>query len=146
MKLTKRILHLKTKPVEFKYPQQNEQLGNNLLKFMHLSGGIGLAANQVGLRERVFVMSVNNNDRVFFNPKVVQVSDKLVPYQEGCLSYPNDSVELDRPDTIKIEYQNSNGDYLFEQFSNLEARVIQHEIDHLDGITMHDRKMEKPHD
>lgn len=142
MKLTKRTLHLETKPVDFAYPIKNELLGTELLKFMHKSGGIGLAANQVGLRDRVFVMSVNDNDRVFYNPKIIDFSQKMVPYTEGCLSYPNESVELERPDTIMLEYQTAEGKFIAEYFSNLEARVIQHEVDHLNGITMHDRKSE----
>jgi peptide deformylase len=142
MKLTKRTLQLITKPVDFKFPLKNQDLGEKLLKFMHANGGIGLAANQVGLRERVFVMSVDNNDRVFFNPKIIKSSDYLTPYQEGCLSYPKEYVELMRPDTITIEYQNQEGTYIAESFNQLEARVIQHEIDHLNGITMHDRKLE----
>lgn len=140
MKLTKRTLHLVTKPIDFKYPVKNEELGKKLLKFMHDNGGLGLAANQVGLRDRVFVMSVDQNNRIFYNPKIINASDKFTPYLEGCLSYPNESVELDRPDTITLEYQNAEGTYIAEHFSNLEARVIQHEMDHLNGITMHDRK------
>jgi len=142
MKLTKRTLHLITKPVDFKFPLKNKDLGDKLFKFMHQSGGIGLAANQVGLRQRVFVMSVDNDNRVFFNPKIIESGDNLSPYQEGCLSYPNEYVELYRPDIIRLEYQNEEGVYYYEHFSNLHARVIQHEIDHLNGITMHDRKLE----
>lgn len=140
MKLTKRTLHLQTKPVDFTYPIQNETLGKELLKFMHESGGIGLAANQCGLRHRVFVMCVDNNERVFFNPKILEFGEKDALFQEGCLSYPNESVELSRPDMILLEYQTAEGNYLVEYFTNLEARVVQHEVDHLDGITMHDRK------
>ena len=87
-------------------------------------------------------MSVDNTNRVFFNPRIIESSDNLSPYQEGCLSYPNEYVELYRPDIITLEYQNEEGVYYYEHFSNLHARVIQHEIDHLNGITMHDRKLE----
>lgn len=145
MKLTKRTLYQKTKPVDFKYPIQNELLAKQLLKFMHESGGIGLAANQVGLRSRVFVMAVDNNEKAFFNP-MIQDTQGSTPYLEGCLSYPNESVELDRPETIVLSYNDANGNMFVETFSGLEARVIQHEVDHLDGITMMDRKLEKQYD
>lgn len=140
MKLTKRTLHLKTKDVTFKYPLQNIELGKQLLSFMHKTGGIGLAANQVGLRSRVFVMSVDNNDKVFFNPTISKLGQTSSMYAEGCLSYPNESVELERPDTLDLLYFDSHGKQHIETFSNLEARVIQHEVDHLDGLTMYDRK------
>ena len=146
MKLTKRVLHLVTKPIDFKYPLQNELLGKEMLKFMHISGGIGLAANQIGLRHRVFVMDVDTNPRIFFNPTIVSVGNTLLPYLEGCLSYPNESVELDRPESVVLAFQDAYGQQLTESFVGLEARVIQHEVDHLDGITMHDRKKEKQYD
>lgn len=142
MKLTKRVLHLKTKPIDFKYPLQNEQLAKEMLQFMHVSGGVGLAANQVGLRYRMFVMDVDHNPKVFFNPTIMSYSENKVPYLEGCLSYPNESVELDRPEKVVLSYQDAYGIFLTEEFMNLEARVVQHEVDHLDGMTMHDRKKE----
>ena len=140
MKLTKRILHHKTKDVNFIYPLQNKELGKQLLAFMHKTGGIGLASNQVGLRYRAFVMSVDNNDRVFFNPTILKLGQNKSLYAEGCLSYPNESVELERPDTLDLLYFDAHGNQHVETFSNLEARVIQHEVDHLDGLTMYDRK------
>lgn len=140
MKLTKKTLKLKTKNVTFKFPKGLELLEDQLFKLMKENGGVGLAANQVGLRDRVFVMNTDNKKQAFWNPAIIEASQEMEKYSEGCLSYPNEYCELDRPNWVVILYHDNTGKIFQERLIGLEARVAQHEIDHLDGITMFDRK------
>lgn len=143
MKLTKRVLHHRAKPVDFKYPRKNIDLADQMMKFMKSNHGIGLAATQIGLAKRVFVMSVGGNDRACFNPKISWIGDNIVDFQEGCLSFPKESCTIARPDSVIAIYQDANGDRYEVELQGLEARCYQHELDHLDGITMWNRYKEQ---
>jgi peptide deformylase len=143
MKLTRRVLHLPAKPVQFGYPAQNLQLERNLLGFMRQEKGIGLAAPQVGIRSRVFVMEIDDRSRACFNPEIQKTSDDLVEFNEGCLSFQGDQCILIRPGEIWAKYQDHQGQWISEYLTGLEARCFQHELDHLDGITMWDRYKEQ---
>ena len=143
MKLTKKVLHKEAKPVVFDWPFQNQQLADQMLKFMISENGIGLAATQIGIGKRVFVMSVHGRDRICFNPEIVEASDVLAEFPEGCLSFPGDQCIIKRPDTIIVRYQDAEGNWIQDSLVGLEARCFQHELDHLDGITMHDRYNEQ---
>ena len=117
----------------------NEELklqSQEMLTTMKNYGGVGLAANQVGLDKRMFVMqcSVEKPPYIFINPIVVKKSDDITPYEEGCLSFPDLRIELERPAQITISWQDLHGNQNEESFSGLEAVCVQHEIDHLDGI------------
>lgn len=139
MQLTKRVLNHKTKEVEFKYPVQNKKLEDELLKKMHLEGGCGLAANQVGAKKSVFVMFVDDIEWVFFNPSVVDTSTETEVINEGCLSFPGEYCEIVRPNKITLHWQDYVGTHFEQSFTGMAARVIQHEYDHLQGLTMFDR-------
>lgn len=143
MKLTRRVLHNQAKPVDFQYPIRNNDLATQMFGLMRLQNGIGLAAPQIGLSKRLFVMSVDGRDRACFNPELVSSSDVFAEFEEGCLSFPGDSCILRRPDAIRARYQNHFGDWVEADLSGLEARCFQHELDHLEGITMHDRAKEQ---
>jgi peptide deformylase len=110
---------------------------------MRRENGIGLAAPQIGLSKRLFVMSVDGHDRACFNPEIVSSSDVFAEFEEGCLSFSGDSCILKRPDEIRARYQNHFGDWVEADLLGLEARCFQHELDHLEGITMHDRAKEQ---
>lgn len=117
----------------------NEELKSNaeeMLQVMKEHEGVGLAANQVGLDKRIFVMqcTIDKPAYVFINPKIIEVSEELTPYQEGCLSFPQLYIDLDRNKTVTLEWNNVNGDIKTETFSGLEAVCVQHEMDHLEGI------------
>jgi peptide deformylase len=103
--------------------------------------GIGLAANQVGVLHRVFVYRVDPEEPVtaVVNPVIEQASDELEVAEEGCLSLPGVHVEVERPANVRLRGQDADGRELLVEASGLEARVIQHEIDHLDGILILDR-------
>jgi peptide deformylase len=143
MKLTRRVLHNPAKDVDFEYPLRNDMLVREMAALMVREYGIGLSATQVGISRRLFVMSVDGKYRECFNPKITESSETLVEFDEGCLSFPGDRCIIKRPDWVKVEYQNSSGQKTQDHLVGLEARCFQHELDHLDGITMWDRYKEQ---
>ena len=144
MKLTNKVLYQPAKAVEdFAHPSRNEFLTGQMFSLMKKNHGIGLAAPQIGLRQRLFVMEVNQVKRVCYNPEVTESSADLTEYPEGCLSFPGDECTIKRPSCVTVRYQDVAGTWIEEQLQGLEARCFQHELDHLDGITMHDRAKEQ---
>lgn len=103
--------------------------------------GIGLAATQVGVLHRVLVYRVQAESPVaaLVNPRVEWSGDDLETMEEGCLSLPTVHVEVERPLYVRVSAQDITGEQLSIEASGLEARVIQHEIDHLDGVLILDR-------
>ncbi len=115
---------------------------------MYASRGVGLAAPQLGISKRVFVMDVTSGEkndalRVFVNPRITWLSKELVILREGCLSMPGTMVSLERPECIEIEFQDVEGTKHTADFAGWESRIAQHETDHLDGISMFDRADKK---
>ena len=108
---------------------------------MHDSLGIGLAATQVGVMHRVLVYRVEAAAAVnaLVNPVVEWSSDDREPLEEGCLSLPGVLVEVERPVYVRVRAQDERGEAILVEAAGLEARVIQHEIDHLDGVLILDR-------
>ena len=101
--------------------------------------GIGLAAPQVGRNIRVIVVKLQYGDiQEMINPTIKWYSDHVVKVEEGCLSIPGKYIELIRPSKISVSFQDLSGKYKRWKLKSLEARVVQHEIDHLDGILMTD--------
>jgi peptide deformylase len=143
MELTRRTLKLKLKPADLHNQWANEDLVTRMLRTMHQHQGIGLAANQVGERIRVFVMCVEGQTRACFNPEIVQDYNDLTDYDEGCLSFPGESCIIKRPNTIDVRYYNVGGIEIQETLTGLASRCFQHELDHLNGITMQDRYKEQ---
>lgn len=110
--------------------------------------GVGIAAPQLTQSKKVFVMSVRktNNRRptqvrreVFINPEIIEYSPQIVRDWEGCLSLPKVVGKVPRSKRIDVMYTNAQGERIHESFSGLEARIIQHEVDHLNGILYVDR-------
>lgn len=110
----------------------------NMFSIMKQEGGIGLAANQLAITKRMFVMELENKQYIFINPVVISKSTNTISYNEGCLSFPNIQQENQRFESIVIRWQDSKGLNYEESFSGLHAICIQHEIDHLNGITFLD--------
>lgn len=123
------VIFARTDPVPLDWVER-------LLCTMYRYHGLGLAANQIGCNHRIFVMRVPNGiERVFINPKITASSDELVTETEGCLSLPGLFVPVMRHLTIDVSGQ--DGDKLYTiGLEGLEARVAQHEIDHLNGIVL----------
>ena len=103
------------------------------------ANGIGLAAPQVGRNIRVIVVKLQYGDiQEMINPAIKWYSDHVVKIEEGCLSVPGKYVELIRPSKISLSFQDLSGKYRRWKLKSLEARIVQHEIDHLDGVLMTD--------
>ncbi len=118
------------------------QLEKDMIETMLANNAIGLAANQVGLKTRVFVMGhrkFKENAQAFFNPKIVGVTDDSLEDEEGCLSFPNVYVKIKRPRGVLVRFQNSKGEEQEAEFFGYECRCFLHEYDHLEGITYKDR-------
>jgi peptide deformylase len=106
--------------------------------------GVGLAAPQVGLLQRVFITHAEGDQpRVFINPAIIWTSQEQVKYEEGCLSLPGLWAEVVRPQSIKIQAWNEKGRAFTLEASGILARVIQHEHDHLEGMLFIDRLNEE---
>ena len=103
--------------------------------------GIGLAATQVGRLSRVLVYRVAEDSPLvaLVNPEIEWASEETEVDQEGCLSLPGVLVDVERPARIRVKAQDQRGDFVLLDARELEARVIQHEIDHLDGVLILDR-------
>jgi len=138
----KKELEIKCSPVSIK---EGEEIGVRLLHELRESkNGIGLAANQIGIQKRVCVVNVKE-PLVLINPRIVKKSKEEFIFAEGCLSFPNDKVKTKRHQDIVVEADNHKGQLSFSANSKdindaFECVCVQHEIDHLDGITMFDRE------
>lgn len=110
-------------------------------ELMHDALGIGLAANQVGVLHRVLVYQAFEEDPLtaLVNPVIEWSSEETEPAEEGCLSLPGVHVEVERPVRVRVRARDGEGEELEIEAEGLHARVIQHEIDHLDGVLILDR-------
>jgi peptide deformylase len=108
---------------------------------MHDALGIGLAAPQIGVSQQLLVYRVGPDGPVIplINPEIEWSSDDAEPAEEGCLSIPGILVDVARPVFVRVRAQDENGDDRVVEASGLEARVIQHEVDHLNGVLILDR-------
>ena len=126
-----------TKPCEpFDFdnpPIDPNELAVSLVKQMQEHSGIGLAANQVGHPYRVFAIAGYPENFVVFNPKIVNYSEEENTLEEGCLSWPGIYVKVPRSKTIRIRFQGPDGQTYTRTFKDMTAKIIQHEIEHLDG-------------
>jgi peptide deformylase len=116
------------------------KLADEMLSSMYAAPGIGLAAPQVGINDRLIVLDCEKDDDatprplVMFNPIVTAKSDELNTYEEGCLSIPDQYADVTRPSDVTVSWMDQNGNAQSETFDGLWATCVQHEIDHLDGI------------
>jgi peptide deformylase len=101
---------------------------------MKLYSGLGLAANQCGIKERVFVIGTDQFQMACINPKVLAVSDEIVKENEGCLSFPAFFLSLPRPKWVDVEFTDENGETKQTRLDGLTARCFLHELDHLNGV------------
>lgn len=140
------ILRKETNEIDNDYPKLKELLAD-MFETMYYSKGMGIAAPQIGLDIRVFVvdtMQLDTDERdefsseyikeVFINPIMVEESGKKWEYEEGCLSIPDVRGNVARHPQIRIEYFNANFELKDKVFDGITARVVQHEYDHLEGI------------
>ena len=144
MKLIKypnEMLAREVKDVDLKNPGFDPvELKAEMVKFMIDNNGIGLAANQIGLDAKVFVMGDSvENSTICINPTVLQYTEETQNDIEGCLSFPNVYVKIKRPTEILAEWYNENLEKQTVKIDGYSAKCYLHELDHVLGITMKDR-------
>jgi peptide deformylase len=121
-----------------------QTLIDDMFETMYAAPGIGLAAIQVGVPKRLLVIDLQEEQdeegkpvrdpRVFINPEILETSEDLQVYQEGCLSVPDQYADVERPATIRARWQDREGKVHEEQIDGLLAVCLQHEMDHLEGV------------
>lgn len=119
--------------------KMHRRLIKDMFDTMRDAPGVGLAAPQVGVMERVFVWEVEENRGAFINPRIVWRSDETIEEEEGCLSLPGLAYPVERAVAVRVDGLDERGRGLTAEADNLMARVYQHEIDHLDGVLFIDR-------
>ena len=120
---------------------EEQRLMDDMLETMYEAKGIGLAAIQIGVPKKIIVMDLSKEGEkkepiYFVNPVIKNKNQVLSKYEEGCLSVPNQFVEVNRPSTCEVEYLDYNGEKRNLKCDGLLATCIQHEMEHLQGITI----------
>ena len=151
------VLRMKASPVAVEHGLDESMLAvaDRMVDLMRSAQGIGLAAPQVGLPVRLFVAHVpadpdadqepseipdsSDEPQAFFNPEIIEFSKDLEPYDEGCLSLPGITGEVNRPSTVTMRAIDIKGNEVELKATGLLARCWQHEIDHLDGVLILDK-------
>jgi peptide deformylase len=118
-----------------------KQLVDRMMQLMQDARGVGLAANQVGILRRVFVIQADDEEepRALVNPQIVERSGESEEDDEGCLSMQGVVVSVERPVRVRVEARDEEGSRVTLELEGLPARVAQHELDHLDGVLILDR-------
>ena len=130
-----KLLHEKI--VKCSYNLDRGKLSYTLTENMFHHNGVGLSANQIGIKERAFVMisDMESQDTLTcFNPKIVKESKEMVTMEEGCLSYPELFLDIARPETIVVKYEDEGKELHKIKLTGFIARIFQHEYDHMEGI------------
>ena len=125
-----------TENLDFPLSDENKIIIKNMINLMYQERGIGLAANQVGYNRKIFVMDVSNeknNPQVFINPVVTAKNNIKMKDKEGCLSCPGKEVKVNRSLSINLKWMCEHGKEQHKTFYHLPGRVVQHEMDHLNG-------------
>lgn len=139
------ILRTKSVPIQ-KIVSKHHALIEEMRETMQQEEGVGLAAPQVGQNIRLILVTlVNSKEREIVpmvNPEILRVSEKEICLEEGCLSLPGKFAEVVRPEEITVKYLNAKGQEKILSLGGMNARVVLHEIDHLDGILFIDRMVE----
>ena len=135
-------LSTKAKPVEA-VDDNVRKFMDDMLETMYADHGVGLAANQVGVLQRIIVLDLKDDDdnerpKGFYplflaNPEILETSEEMVEAEEGCLSVPGQRISVTRPEKIKVRFLNYNNKSQEIETGGWLARALQHEIDHLDG-------------
>ena len=137
------VLKEKSDPV-LKIDESIENLVARMTEILEKEKGVGLAAPQIGEKKRIFITKVPRDIlRVFINPVIVQTSQELESYEEGCLSIPKVWADVIRPSAINIQAWDITGKVFRLNVEGILSRVIQHEFDHLNGILFIDRLNEQ---
>jgi peptide deformylase len=112
---------------------------DRMMKVMEKANGIGLAANQIGIDKRFFVLDVEGRKLKIINPEILEFGNELIEFEEGCLSIPGVYRNVTRPEKIRVKYMDENNEVHEELLEGLISRAFQHELDHLDGVLFIDK-------
>ena len=132
------VLRQKTNKLKI-ISKEDINIANHMMETMIKAPGVGLAANQVGILKQIVTINFEDKENnkkanyILFNPSIIQYSEETVVMEEGCLSLPEQYEEEERPKEIILEYINENEKIIKKQIDGFEARILQHEIDHLSG-------------
>lgn len=130
------ILKQVSEPWDFEKDKHPEEIEKNMIEIMRTFNGIGLAGNQVGLLKRVLIIKLKDSVEPFamFNPSVLEQSVEVQKTGEGCLSFPNLWLDVDRPKWVTSEFFDKQGKKCTITLQGIDARCFLHELDHLNGI------------
>ena len=132
------VLRMKAREVDA-FDADLERLVERMTALMHEANGVGLAATQVGVLRRVFVFVEDGEDRVLINPTITKSSKETEIDDEGCLSLREVLVPVERPTKVTVEGLDAKGETVTMELELPASRVVQHELDHLDGVLIIDR-------
>ena len=121
-----------------------ERFESDMLMLMKMQNGLGLAANQIGITKRFFAIGHDSFDTfqkpaIIWNPSITKQSKEKVIDLEGCLSFKNIFVKVERPKEIEVQYETTQGETKTATLKGMESKCFQHELDHLEGITFNQR-------
>ena len=136
-----KILHQRVKPCGVDLDRHF--LAKTLIENMHYYDGVGLSANQIGIDARAFAMirDIETNDVIVcFNPRIIKRYEDYVWFEEGCLSFPDEIINVHRPDKIVVKYEDEDKKDHKIKLSGMAARIFLHEFDHLEGIDFTQRR------
>lgn len=137
-----KVLREKAKSVIVDRKEYDAFISDMIETLKAIPTGIGLAAPQVGKSIKIFIMWANRVDgqpSVFINPEIIETKGAKKNDYEGCLSVPNIHIQVERFQKIRVKYLDNDWNEKTELFKNFEARIIQHEYDHLEGVEFFDR-------
>ena len=134
------VLKSRATPVD-RFDEKLQQQVQRMAGIMRDAIGVGLAAPQLGISQRLLVYRIGSDAPLItlVNPELEWHSEDVETFEEGCLSIPSVAVDVERPVYVRVRARDEHGDERLVEASGLEARVIQHEMDHLDGVLMLDR-------
>jgi len=132
------MLRQKAKKIE-KITKKDVELSKKMIKIMQQAPGVGLAANQIGVLKKIVTIHIQNEEKnldklyTLFNPVILKYSKEKIILEEGCLSLPKQFAYIERPESITLQYTNEQNKIFEVEKNGFEARILQHEIDHLYG-------------
>ncbi len=127
---------MKLKEIKVPLDDDNKKLIADMIQTMYDNNGIGLAANQVGFNRRIFIIDVSNernNPQIFINPVIEKQAKEKLTEGEGCLSCPGKFIDVRRSTYVGLTWFCEHGKKQYKTFYNFPAKVVQHEMDHLNG-------------
>ena len=119
--------------------KEDINLSKKMIKIMKSAPGVGLAANQIGILKQIITVQIQDKEKksektyCLFNPNIIEFSKEKILIEEGCLSLPKQFAEIERPKSIVVRYTNEKNKIVEVEKNGMEARILQHEIDHLSG-------------